>query len=496
MAMETVNNEQKVKNRMNNKYIRSALFLIFFNTWIYKLFEMLIQFNFTIIFDHFLYAYRLWRPNIIFITPITLICLLGIPKFATVLGRCFSIVIKSLKSFIKTSNLIDVPIYVFLFPIFLKIYPLLPTLNGKYIQCIKHTIIEKSFLEMIQKDWMHYQFFYLTSLILLLFGIYTIITHYLVRRWSKIILKISLKLMTKLYLFLSVSISTPLSWLILLFLKMNFELYPYIIMRSYEFVVNHTFILMVIAFACAYKIYQWFHPDPNYEIDFSDDIYLDDVSKMNKTRISSIFYPRTINDIQYLIGKARLENKTISVRGQAHTMGGQTLPSRKRPSRNYVCDLKYMNHVEYDSENKEVLVQAGATWAHVIHKLNLYGRSPVVMQSYCSFSVAGTISVNAHGITSDDAMHNSVISIEYIDINGKEQECSREKNQEIFSLIIGGYGLFAIITRLRLMTVPNIKTTLEYIRLQVSTFNNIFCDNFTTRFLLNKSIVQQEKNFI
>ncbi|CAF4001213.1 unnamed protein product, partial [Rotaria sp. Silwood1] len=71
--------------------------------------------------------------------------------------------------------------------------------------------------------------------------------------------------------------------------------------------------------------------------------------------------------------------------------------------------------------------------------------SPVVMQSYCTFSVAGTISVNAHGITSDHAMIESVISIEYIDMNGKIDECSREK---------------------KLKTVSNVKTSLEYIRLQ------------------------------
>ncbi|CAF5155546.1 unnamed protein product, partial [Rotaria sp. Silwood1] len=129
-------------------------------------------------------------------------------------------------------------------------------------------------------------------------------------------------------------------------------------------------------------------------------------------------------------------------------------------------DLKYMHYIEYDEFTKEVLVEAGATWTHVINKLNLYGRSPVVMQSYCTFSVAGTISVNAHGITSDHAMIESVISIEYIDMNGKIDECSREKKSQLFSLIIGGYGLFGIITRLRLKTVSNVKTSLEYIRLQ------------------------------
>jgi FAD/FMN-containing dehydrogenase len=90
------------------------------------------------------------------------------------------------------------------------------------------------------------------------------------------------------------------------------------------------------------------------------------------------------------------------------------------------------------------------------------------MQSYCTFSVGGTISVNAHGITSDDAMYDSVLNIEYIDMHGNRGECNREVNSELFSLMIGGYGLFGIITRLKLKTVPNVKTALEYIRLQVS----------------------------
>ncbi|CAF5113879.1 unnamed protein product, partial [Rotaria magnacalcarata] len=196
-------------------------------------------------------------------------------------------------------------------------------------------------------------------------------------------------------------------------------------------------------------------------------IYLNDVSKLNETEIYSLFYPRTINDIEYLISKAKSQGKTISMRGQAHTMGGQTLPSRRNKNKNYVCDLKYMNHVEYNEPTEEVSVEAGATWTQVIHTLNLYGRSPVIMQSYCTFSVAGTISVNAHGITSDDAMIESVISIEYIDMNGKRGECSRQKQSELFSLLVGGYGLFGIITRLRLKTVANVKTSLEYIRLQV-----------------------------
>jgi FAD/FMN-containing dehydrogenase len=258
--------------------------------------------------------------------------------------------------------------------------------------------------------------------------------------------------------------------LILLSLDIMIRLFPNVSFGVYSFLTNRSMIWFIIVFIGFYQFYKWYWPSAKFDVNFTGDIHLNDVSKLNDTRVFSLFYPRTINDIENLISKAKSQGKTISLRGQAHTMGGQTLPSRKNNTKNYVCDLKYMNHVEYNELTKEALVEAGATWTHVIKKLNSYGRSPVIMQSYCTFSVAGTISVNAHGITSDDAMYESVISIEYIDMNGKKGECNREKESELFSLMIGGYGLFGIITRLRLKTVSNVKTSLEYIRLQVSFF--------------------------
>ncbi|CAF3346440.1 unnamed protein product [Rotaria socialis] len=473
--METINSEEcEVQRRINNRYIRYALFLLFLSDWIKKLLQMVLQLNFTIIFDYLSYAYHLWQLNIAFFTPIAIICLLGIPKFSIILQKCFLMTKTIVKSMIKNPSLIEVPIYMLLFAIIFKFYPFQSKLDDQNKQSTTQFITKNMNWIEIQNDLINYRFFYLISSVLFLFGIYSILTNRLVYRCSKTILSIFMTQMKNLYSILSITIPIPLSWLILFFLNMAPQLFSYVIIRSYHIMINSTFILIILVLVCLYKSYQWLNPDTKYEIDFTGNIYLDDVSQLNKTCVSSIFYPRTVNDIQYLISEARSKNKTISIRGQAHTMGGQTLPSRKRSSTNYVFDLKYMNHVEYDSKNQEVLVQSGATWAHVIHNLNSYGRSPVVMQSYCTFSVAGTISVNAHGITSDDAMYNSVISIEYIDIDGKQQECNREKNQEMFSLIIGGYGLFAIITRLRLMTVPNIKTTLEYIRLQSDQFPTLY----------------------
>jgi FAD/FMN-containing dehydrogenase len=69
----------------------------------------------------------------------------------------------------------------------------------------------------------------------------------------------------------------------------------------------------------------------------------------------------------------------------------------------------------------------------------------VIQVSIVSDLILGTLSVNAHGITSDDAIVTSVLSLRVILWDGKIVVCSRKKNTELFSLVIGGYGLFGIL---------------------------------------------------
>jgi len=453
------------RNRAEKMYISYALTIICLSDWFYKLFQRLIRLDFLSIINYFSYIFHLWQINTIITTVVIIISLLGIPKFISSLQKSFNMIRRILKSVMKTPIIIKMPVVIYLLIIIFKFYRFPSKLLDNHN---KNDQIELGYWQEIRKILTLYRYLTLITIILFLFGIYTTVTNRLTYRISKQILSKCAKQMKMIRAFLSITIPTPLSLLILLLLNVLIQLFPIISLGAYDFLTNRSVIWFVIVVVCFYQFYKWLWPGSKFDLDFTGDICLNDVSRLNATRVFSLFYPRTLNDIEYLISKAKSQGKTISIRGQAHTMGGQTLPSRKRNTINYVCDLKYMNRVEYDESTKEVLVEAGATWTHVIKKLNSYGRSPVVMQSYCTFSVAGTISVNAHGITSDHAMYESVISIEYIDINGKKGECSREKESELFSLMIGGYGLFGIITRLKLKTVPNVKTSLEYIRLQVS----------------------------
>lgn len=131
-------------------------------------------------------------------------------------------------------------------------------------------------------------------------------------------------------------------------------------------------------------------------------------------------------------------------------MGGHTIAPD-----GHVIDMRHFTTMQYDPVSGLVTAGAGAQWSDLIYYLNQFGKSPRTMQSYATFSVGGTIGVNAHGITSDESLAESVVSFIMVTSDAEEVVCSRDsedaKARELFSLAIGGYGLFGIITE-----VPNI----------------------------------------
>jgi FAD/FMN-containing dehydrogenase len=110
----------------------------------------------------------------------------------------------------------------------------------------------------------------------------------------------------------------------------------------------------------------------------------------------------------------------------------------------------------FDAQNQLLHVQAGARWAQVIPFLDSRGLSVAIMQSNNDFSVGGSLSVNCHGWQFDrPPIDSSVESLRIMLADGSIRTCSRNENQELFSLVLGGYGLFGIILDADLHVVPN-----------------------------------------
>ncbi|HET8841356.1 MAG TPA: FAD-binding oxidoreductase, partial [Ktedonobacteraceae bacterium] len=148
---------------------------------------------------------------------------------------------------------------------------------------------------------------------------------------------------------------------------------------------------------------------------------------------------------------ARSASREISLSGIRHSMGGQALGSNTRH-----LDMTHMDQIAYNDSDQTVTVGPGATWRQIQMVLSQHGRAVRVMQDSNIFSVGGSLSVNAHG---KDPRYGSLIesvnSLKLVTADGREIQCDRTQQKDLFSAVIGGYGTLGIITEATLKTTEN-----------------------------------------
>ena len=180
----------------------------------------------------------------------------------------------------------------------------------------------------------------------------------------------------------------------------------------------------------------------------------------NPTWVDRVEQPASAAEVEALIKAARKRKKIISVSGSRHATGGQQFAERS-----VLLDMRAMNRVlDLDMKSGVLSVEGGIEWPELIQGyVKAQGAAPAwgIRQKQGGgdrMTVGGALSANAHGhclgappIVSD---------VEWIEISTLDkafQKCSRTQEKELFSLAIGGYGLFGIITAVGLKLVPRRK---------------------------------------
>jgi len=102
------------------------------------------------------------------------------------------------------------------------------------------------------------------------------------------------------------------------------------------------------------------------------------------------------------------------------------------------------------------------------------------MQSNNDFSIGGSLSVNAHGWQPNHApLASTVRSMRVMLADGQIVRCSRDSNRELFSLVLGGYGLFGIILDVELETVPNARYRIDRYQTTSVSYAELFAREVT-----------------
>jgi FAD/FMN-containing dehydrogenase len=177
-------------------------------------------------------------------------------------------------------------------------------------------------------------------------------------------------------------------------------------------------------------------------------------SQLNRTRVSAIIQPDSIEALRAIIKRARARGQMVSIAGGRHAMGGQQFVTD-----GVLLDMSRMNRVlGFNPARREVEVEAGIQWPQLMEYLveAQKGRSVQwgVIQKQTgadSLSLGGALAANIHGRGLGlKPIIDDVEAFVLVDAEGRTHRCSRQENRELFRLAIGGYGLFGVIAHVTL----------------------------------------------
>jgi FAD/FMN-containing dehydrogenase len=201
------------------------------------------------------------------------------------------------------------------------------------------------------------------------------------------------------------------------------------------------------------------------------EIWVNDVhSQLNRTRVRELLMPRTRDELAEIVRSASKKGLPISVSGCRHSMGGQQFATDS------ICiDARSLDRViSFDQEHGLIEAEAGIQWPKLIHtyldaqtgRANQWG----IAQKQTGadiFTLGGSLSSNVHGRgLAMKPLISNVESFTLINADGKSIRCSRDENNELFRVAIGGYGLFGLIDSVTFRLVPRqkLRRVVEIIR--------------------------------
>ncbi len=174
----------------------------------------------------------------------------------------------------------------------------------------------------------------------------------------------------------------------------------------------------------------------------ADPLERTDVARLTPAQVERVEQVHGVDGLRAVLQDARTRGLKVSISGSRHSQGGQTYSAG-----GVVLDMRGFNRIlAIDPDARTIRVESGATWDEVQRAIAPHGLALKVMQSSNIFTVGGTLSANAHGRDIDVMQVVDVVErFRLLLADGRVVEVSSKQNPELFSLVIGGYGLYGVI---------------------------------------------------
>ncbi|MGH8080221.1 MAG: FAD-binding oxidoreductase [Lysobacter sp.] len=171
-----------------------------------------------------------------------------------------------------------------------------------------------------------------------------------------------------------------------------------------------------------------------------DERWVHDISRIDETQVAQVLRPSSVVALAQALARSR---GAVSLGGARCSMGGQIVA----PGSLHL-DLRALDRpVWLDPARRRIRVQTGMRWRELQELIDPHGLAVSIMQSYSSFSVGGSLSVNCHGrYVGKGSLIHSLRALQLVDGDGHVHELSREHRPDWFHAAVGGYGGLGAIT--------------------------------------------------
>lgn len=176
-------------------------------------------------------------------------------------------------------------------------------------------------------------------------------------------------------------------------------------------------------------------------------------SRLNATTVAGILRPRDTDELRAAVRSAADRGLPVAIAGGRHAMGGQQFCAG-----GILIDMSAMcRQIRLDVGRGLLEMEAGGQWPQVIQATHALQGEHVdwgIRQKQTgadALTLGGTVAANGHG--RGLLMGPIVDDIEAVTLVTADAElirCSRAENAELFSLVVGGYGLFGVIATVTL----------------------------------------------
>lgn len=196
--------------------------------------------------------------------------------------------------------------------------------------------------------------------------------------------------------------------------------------------------------------------------DWVNDIH----SCLNSTHVSKVIKLHSAQSVQETVQRALKDRTALAVCGARHAGGGQQFLTDHA-----LIDCTSMARVlRFDQERGLLTVEPGIRWAGVLEFLHGAGKNGGGKNGGVNnhkwgvrqrptgndrLTLGGTLSANAHGQGLNfPPLIDDIESLTIVDGRGAVRTVSRQENADLFPLLVGGYGMFGLVTAVTLRLVP------------------------------------------